>query len=70
LTIPFDYIEKCKKIVIWGYSLSEYDSDVNSILAMCDTKVTNELIVINPDPAAFKRAIVLTGIIKQHIMIQ
>ena len=58
------WVSKAKKIVIWGYSLGDYDADVNAMLATYTSAdvAQLELIVIDPDFRAFQRAIALTGI--------
>lgn len=51
-------LKKVKRIVIWGYSLSDYDADINTLIGTWSAK--NELLVINPELSTLKRAIALT----------
>lgn len=53
-------INNAKKIVIWGYSLADYDADINALIGYASSKA-EELIVINPSIDAFHRAAALTG---------
>lgn len=57
-------LQPIKRIVIWGYSLGDYDADVNALIGTYTPEQQSgiELIVINPDPAALNRAVALTGI--------
>lgn len=58
------WVSQANKIVIWGYSLGDYDADVNAMIATYTSAdvAQLELIVIDPDFRAFHRAIALTGI--------
>lgn len=56
-------INHAKRIIIWGYSLGDFDADVNAIIGNnINREETRELIVINTDPYAFQRAVALTGL--------
>jgi hypothetical protein len=58
------WLAKAKKVVIWGYSLGDYDADVNAMVATYTPPDVSklELVVINPELKAFHRAVALTGI--------
>lgn len=58
-------VSEAERLVIWGYSLVDFDADVNVLIrASMRPEKVKELIVINTDPYAFQRAIALTGIEK------
>lgn len=56
------WIAGAKKIVIWGYSLGDYDADINALIGTYAQNKTGELVVINPDEKVFNRAMALTQI--------
>lgn len=58
------WVPKAKKLVIWGYSLGDYDADINALIGAYSPtdKEGLELVVINTDPTVFDRAIALTGV--------
>lgn len=56
-------IREASRLVIWGYSLGDFDADINALVGTnINPAVTSELIVINPNPYAFQRAVALTGL--------
>lgn len=57
------HIHQARRLIIWGYSLGDFDADINALLGTnINREMTKELIVINTDPYAFQRAVALTGI--------
>lgn len=62
-TIASKLIHQAKRLIIWGYSLGDFDADINAIIGNnINREQTKELIVINTDPYAFQRAVALTGL--------
>lgn len=56
-------IHQAKKIIIWGYSLGDFDADINALIGPnVNREEERELIVINTNPYAFQRAVALTGL--------
>lgn len=58
------WVSNAKRLVLWGYSLGDYDADISALIgtyARTD-KEGLELVVINTDPSVFDRAIALTGV--------
>jgi hypothetical protein len=56
-------INQARRVIIWGYSLGDFDADINAIIGNnINREETRELIVINTDPYAFQRAVALTGL--------
>ncbi|KYG68754.1 hypothetical protein AZI87_05850 [Bdellovibrio bacteriovorus] len=58
-----EWIGSAKRLIVWGYSLGDYDADISALIATYSTR-SKELIVINPDPYAFQRTVALTSIVK------
>lgn len=57
------YIRQAKRLIIWGYSLGDFDADINALLGInLNRETLSELVVINTDLYAFQRAVALTGI--------
>ena len=57
------YIQKAQRLVIWGYSLGDFDADINALIGTSLNRANmKELVVINTNPYAFQRAIALTGL--------
>ena len=59
-----EWLKKARRIIIWGYSLGDYDADVNALIAThARSDYENiELVVINSNASAFERGVAITGI--------
>ncbi len=58
------WIPKARRLVLWGYSLGDYDADINALIGTYapTDKEGLELVVINTDSSVFDRAVALTGV--------
>lgn len=58
------WLKRANRIVIWGFSLADYDADINALIATHTKADVSqlELVVIDPEFEAFRRAVALTGI--------
>lgn len=65
ITFASEAVKKAKRIIVWGFNLADYDADINTLLST-NSHPDQELTVINPDFAAFGRAVGLTGITNAH----
>lgn len=65
ITFASEAVKKARRIIVWGFNLADYDADINTLLST-NSRPDQELMVINPDFAAFGRAVGLTGITNAH----